>query len=139
MNDEQHDLIEIVQQWIQKAENDIRTAKHTLTLKEHCPFEIVCFHAQQCSEKYLKALLVSRQIEFPKTHDLRVLIQLVPSDIKLNLELRRVFSLNRYAIETRYPDSFETITREEAEEAVSIAQEVRKAVRSFLPYKLTRD
>lgn len=29
-----------------------------------------CFHAQQCAEKYLKGLLVSRGITFPKAHDL---------------------------------------------------------------------
>ena len=44
--------------WIKKAESDLKTAEHTLTLKENCPFDTVCFHAQQCAEKYLKALLV---------------------------------------------------------------------------------
>lgn len=44
--------------WIKKAEGDLKTAEHTLTLKERCPFDTVCFHAQQCAEKYLKALLV---------------------------------------------------------------------------------
>lgn len=44
--------------WIKKAEGDLKTAEHALTLKERCPFDTVCFHAQQCAEKYLKALLV---------------------------------------------------------------------------------
>lgn len=56
--------------WFKKAESDLKTAEHILTLKESCPFDIVCFHAQQCAEKYLKALLVFRSIDFPKTHDL---------------------------------------------------------------------
>jgi len=30
--------------WIKKAENDLKTAEHILTLKENCPFDIVCFH-----------------------------------------------------------------------------------------------
>jgi HEPN domain-containing protein len=26
-----------------------------------------CFHSQQCAEKYLKAILVAKDVEFPKT------------------------------------------------------------------------
>jgi len=36
-----------VRLWIEKAENDLRNAEHTLTLVENCPFDNVCFHAQQ--------------------------------------------------------------------------------------------
>ena len=64
--------------WIKKAESDLKTAEHILTLEEDCPFDTVCFHAQQCAEKYLKALLVYRSIDFPKTHDIRLLMQRVP-------------------------------------------------------------
>ncbi|MBY0525833.1 MAG: HEPN domain-containing protein [Gemmataceae bacterium] len=42
------------------------------------PVEAVCFHAQQCVEKYLKAILVYRSIPFPKSHNIRVLMALVP-------------------------------------------------------------
>jgi HEPN domain-containing protein len=31
------------------------------------------FHAQQCVEKYLKALLVAPGLAFPRTHDLTAL------------------------------------------------------------------
>ena len=34
---------------------------------------VACFHAQQCAEKYLKAILISRQVAFSKTHDLLLL------------------------------------------------------------------
>ena len=33
-------------------------------------YDGVCFHAQQCIEKYLKAKLVEADIDFPKTHNL---------------------------------------------------------------------
>ena len=89
--------------WIKKAESDFKTAEHILTLKKSCPFDIVCFHAQQCAEKYLKALLVSRSLDFPKTHDLRLLMQRIPGDINLKLHIEEVVSLNRYTIEARYP------------------------------------
>ena len=37
---------------------------------EEIPWDTVGFHAQQCSEKYLKALLLFHRINFPKIHDL---------------------------------------------------------------------
>lgn len=45
------DVVAVVRQWVQKAENDLRNAKHTLTMGEDCPYDTVCFHAQQCVEK----------------------------------------------------------------------------------------
>jgi HEPN domain-containing protein len=48
-----------------------------------CPFDTVCFHAQQCAEKYLKALLLQAGSEPPKTHDLRLLLQRLPADLAI--------------------------------------------------------
>ena len=118
--------------WIKKAESDLKTAEHILTLKESCPFDTVCFHAQQCVEKYLKALLVSRSLDFPKTHDLRLLMQRIPAEINLKLRIEEVVSLNRYTIEARYPGDWEPFNRKEAEKAVAIARKVRKAVNAYL-------
>jgi len=129
------ELIHVVRQWIYKADNDLLTAEHILTLRENCPFEAVCFHAQQCAEKYLKALLVSRSINFPKTHDFRILIRLVPADIKLVLDQERLFSLNRYVIDSRYPGDYEAFAREEAEQAVEIARKVKAEIQPKLPAK----
>ena len=49
----------LAREWVEKAEEDLTNAEHTLTMEAHCPFSTVCFHAQQCVEKYIKALLVS--------------------------------------------------------------------------------
>ena len=48
----------------EQGENDLKNAAHTLKLAE-CPTDTVCFHAQQCVEKYLKASLVVLEIAFP--------------------------------------------------------------------------
>jgi HEPN domain-containing protein len=50
------EIREVVRRWITKAEHDLRIAEHALTLGEECPFDMVCFHAQQCAEKYLTSL-----------------------------------------------------------------------------------
>jgi len=60
----------IVSEWVEKAENDLRNAGHTLRLRENCPTDTVCFHAHQCVEKYIKTLLVLSNVAFPKTHNI---------------------------------------------------------------------
>jgi HEPN domain-containing protein len=118
--------------WFEKAQNDLRNAEHTLTLEEGCPVDTVCFHAQQCAEKCLKALLLSSGVDFPKTHDLRALMQLLPPGTAVGVEIEELLSLNRYSVEARYPGDWEPITREQAEEAVGIARRLREAVRAQL-------
>jgi HEPN domain-containing protein len=127
------DFREAVRFCVVKAEHDLKTAEHTLQIQDDCPFEIVCFHAQQCAEKYLKALLVSRSIDFPKTHDLRYLLELLPVEFNLGLELSEVAFLNRYAVDGRYPGAWDEITRAQAERAIALARKVRDAVRAHIP------
>ena len=57
------EILSAVRRWIEKAEDDLRNAEHTLTLKEDCPYGTICFHAQQCVEKYLKALLAKEGVD----------------------------------------------------------------------------
>jgi len=47
---EDSEVLKIVQEWIEKAENDIRNAVFTLTMRDRCPTDTVCFHAQQCDD-----------------------------------------------------------------------------------------
>ncbi len=77
---EQPEDAKAVHEWVQKAENDLLNADHTLLLGDNCPYDTVCFHAQQCAEKYLKALLAFRGIPFPKIHDLVELLLLLPPE-----------------------------------------------------------
>lgn len=58
--------------WIVHAEDDYKAPKTLLGLKKPL-LGAVCFHAQQCAEKYLKALLILKDVDFPKTHDLPTL------------------------------------------------------------------
>ncbi len=53
--------------WVLRARNDLKAAEYLLTLADGCPFDAVCFHAQQCAEKYLKALLTSHAVAFERT------------------------------------------------------------------------
>jgi len=123
-----------VRQWIEKAEHDLRNAEHTLTIRdEECPFDTVCFHAQQCVEKYLKGWLASRRLDVPRSHDLVVLLNLALAAAFRGVSPQDVQPLNRYTIEARYPGDWDPIDRPEAEQAVVMARRIREAVRRLLP------
>lgn len=76
----------VAREWVIKAENDLKNAAHTLKMGKACPTDTVCFHAQQCVEKYLKALLVACGMESPKTHDLGQLVALLPRRLRPSLD-----------------------------------------------------
>lgn len=104
----------IAQEWLNRALDDLRVARHTLTLKPDCPYAIVCFHAQQAVEKSLKAILTRLGRQFPKTHDLTELVPLLPDSLREQLTEIEFNRLNPYAVEARYPGDLEPVTRQEA-------------------------
>lgn len=127
------EALEIIKIWIQKAENDLKNANHTMLMGDNCPFDTVCFHAQQSVEKYLKALLISKDTSFPKSHDLTELLSLLPDKIKKHFSLVELAELTPYSIETRYPTLGEPITKEDAIKALEITEKVKSLICKYLP------
>ena len=123
----------VVRQWVERAEEDLSAAERLLVGEEYCLGSTVCFHAQQCVEKYLKAFLTSAQIEFPKMHSIVELMALLPAAARPQLGAEEQQRLTNYATVTRYPGDWEPITRDEAEQAVGMARKVREEVRKHLP------
>lgn len=132
------EVLKIVQEWIEKAENDIRNAVFTLKMRDRCPTDTVCFHAQQCVEKYLKAFLVLKEINFKKTHDIEELVNLLPAKCRPKLTPEEQRRLTDYATVTRYPGDYEPIPLAEARRAVSVARRVRNEMRKVLPRESLR-
>jgi HEPN domain-containing protein len=128
-------IFTVVREWTTKADNDLKNALHTLKLGKECPTDTVCFHAQQCVEKYLKALLVALEIQFPRAHDIEVLVLLVPKSIRINLTVEQQRRLTEYASMTRYPGSYEIISLSEARQAVKLAQRIQRRIRKLLEKK----
>jgi hypothetical protein len=60
-----------VARWLEFAEIDLKAAR--ALLKEGSHSQVVCFHAQQSIEKSLKALIESKGLNPPKSHDLIML------------------------------------------------------------------
>ncbi len=128
----------VVREWVQKAENDLKNAVNTLKMGGDCPTDTVCFHAQQCVEKYLKAFLVSRDIDFPRTHDIGNLVDLMPRNVRIRLSVEEQQRLTAYATTMRYPGEYEPLSLAQARKAVAIARRVRGELRAILSRKILR-
>lgn len=109
------------QDWLRYARSDLalaRSRKQRTMLYEH-----LCFHAQQVAEKALMAVLVAQGIGFPTTHDLAYLMDALPSRFKVPPSLIVLPSLNRYAVQQRYPGEASPVTWQDRKRAVRLAEE----------------
>lgn len=121
----------LVEEWTYKAEEDFESAVH-LVKKDKKPVpDSICFHCQQCIEKYLKSFFVLNNIEPPEIHDLQRL-KTICSKVDESFEeiSKEMDILNAYAVNFRYPG--EVATPEEANEAVLVMKKVHKFIRSRL-------
>jgi len=123
----------MARQWMRKAENDLKIGQDELQTREPVT-DMVCYHMQQCVEKYLKAYLVLHEKPFRRTHDLAELIELC-RELDPSFEqfyAQNVDSLTVYGTEVRYPDNFYMPSLEEAEESLRLALLAREFVRARL-------
>ena len=67
----------ITHEWIAKAEGDFATLQREIQVVDFPNYDGICFHAQQCAEKYLKARLCEAGSRFGKVHDLVALLNSV--------------------------------------------------------------
>jgi HEPN domain-containing protein len=120
---------DIVKLWIIKADNDFKTGKDELSTKNPAT-DMICFHMQQCVEKYLKAFLIYNNHEISKTHNLTLLLQEcmeIDNDFDKLREIE-ADELTVYAVTSRYPDDFYIPELEETKIALFITEEVKKIV-----------
>ena len=116
-----------------KARDD-ETLIEEIILNYKIKDEIIGFHAQQASEKLLKALLMSKNISYRRTHDLRELIDLI-SDyyIEFPETLMEIRTLSPFAVEFRY--DYIPIEEEEdfnRQKALEMVQQLRIWIENIL-------
>ena len=122
--------------WIEKASEDLIAVKILLQSNDF-PASVVCFHCQQTVEKLLKAFLVDHEIEFPRTHDLILLVEkfILPLDADFTEILSAVNDLNDFSVITRYPDISEEIDVQSAYDAYNAVS----FIESFILPKIKKD
>jgi HEPN domain-containing protein len=120
---------DIVKQWIIKAEHDLMIALPAFENKSSVT-DMICYHFQQCAEKYLKAFLISNNVEIKKTHVISVILEQcisIDNDF-LYLKEQEIDILSIYATEARYPDDFYMPSFEETLDAYNKTVKVKEFI-----------
>jgi len=118
------------QDWVKKAEGDFRTAVRESKVTKQSNYDGVCYHSQQCAEKYLKAFRVFAGKPYKRIH---ALIPLLEDCIEIDsaFEFIRDQCDDITGIDLfRYPSDFAIV--EDAELALRSARIIRKFVRNKL-------
>jgi HEPN domain-containing protein len=111
-----------------KAGRDYNTAETLLKFSISQDYtEAICFHAQQAIEKFLKAFLIHKDVNIPRTHNLDYLLQKC-IEIDERFKILNVDNLTDYAVDIRYAEDFYIPDYEEANNALKKADNVRHFV-----------
>ena len=114
-----------------QSEGDFHDVLRGIRARKNPNHDSVCFHAEQCIEKYRKARLVEAGVSFPKTHDLSKILDIAaPLEPLWETWRPDLNLLTSFAIEYRYPG--ESATREDALRAYDICQRLRAGAREGL-------
>jgi HEPN domain-containing protein len=122
------------ERWYSFAEEDLRMSE--LALEEGLHNQ-TCFHAQQCVEKALKALLVAVEPDSPppRTHSVADLLKKLPARIATRLPPGLASSMDAFYLPSRYPDSLPgslpdaNPTAAQARDALRLARKALEACR----------
>ena len=117
--------------WWRKGDSDLENAR--MCVDTGRALDTACFHAQQAAEKYLKAYLSLKQVDFPFLHNLAALVEICKDEDETFAGIRApAESLTPYAVEARYDEDFWP-DMDTAREAVRQAGEIRAFILSRLP------
>jgi len=94
----------LTEEWIAKAESDYASALREYRARKSPNYDLACFLAQQCAEKYLKGRLQEAGVNIEKTHNLVHLLDSCLSHEPFWESLRTSLAvLGNYAVAFRYP------------------------------------
>ena len=120
-------------EWIEKAESDYRVARRATQAGDQAlSAEIICFHVQQCIEKYAKAFLQEQDISSERTDS--KMESLYSQCVSVASEFRAHESdfkrLDDFGIDILYPGH--AATESDVREAMVILTRAREFIRRKL-------
>ena len=122
-------------EWMNRAGSNLAIAKSDVA---GAYLEEYCYNAQQAAEKAVKAVMILRDIEFPYTHDLSVLLNLLESSgEKVSERIRRAEELTEYATVLRYPVDYKEVSEEDCRDLVAVAESVVHWAEDIIGYRVT--
>jgi len=118
----------IIEEWLKKADEDFQFAVSVIDVSNF--YAQICFHFHQAVEKYLKAFIIDREVEFKRIHDLPILLKsCMECDNTLEELMDACKFLNRFYIDARYPVHWPSdYDKEEAMLAQNAAALVKKVI-----------
>lgn len=110
--------------WLARARSNLKLAE--VGYQQGVFLEDLCFEAQQAAERALKALCVGRSLDFPKTHSLVLLMDILEGSAALSIPpgVKAADVLTQYAVQARYPGWGEEVTETEYRRALELARQV---------------
>ena len=114
-----------------KARGDYASVKREVAATDEPNYDGACFHAQQCVEKLMKAVLAYASVEYPKTHDLEKLARLMAGPYPLRTwDYHELGRLTKAAVDLRYPGN--NATKEDAAWSAHVCGRLRHALLEML-------
>ncbi len=123
MSDRDDVVREAARSWWRYAKDDLAAAEQ-LSQADDPVFHLICFTSQQAVEKAFKTALVLCQVDFPHTHELELLQELVPDDWAMHDATADVGWLTTWAVAGRYPGNLPDAQQSDAERARTCARDL---------------
>ena len=109
--------------WLERAKSNLRLSE--VGYQQGVFLEDLCFEAQQAAEKALKAVCVRHNLDFPKTHSLVLLMDILETGgVQIPSEVKAADVLTGYAVQARYPGWGEEVTEAEYQRVLEVARQV---------------
>ncbi|MCD8099696.1 MAG: HEPN domain-containing protein [Oscillospiraceae bacterium] len=111
--------------WFATAQTDFNVARHLFNTFYPKPLEIICYHCQQCAEKAIKAVIISKGAPggMPKLHDLSFLLNQLKNSVEIDEKYYDYAdTLTPYGVAVRYPNEL-FLEEHHAENALKMASE----------------
>lgn len=120
-----------IRNWIFRAREDFAVIENLELSGIDYYTSTICFHAQQCVEKYLKAFLVYNDVDFPRTHDVDYLLMECQKidNVNFNFNFK---NLTEFGVSVRYPDDFYIPGITETKEYIELAKDVKYTIEPLL-------
>lgn len=124
---------DIVKMWIKKADNDFKIGVDEINT-DNPTTDAICFHMQQCIEKYLKSFLIFNNIEILKTHNIWLLLDKCSEiDKEFNIyKTDKTEIISDYGVDIRYPDDFYEPSLIETKNAIDLTINIKEFVKQKL-------
>jgi HEPN domain-containing protein len=105
--------------WLDRAKSALRLAK--AQVYPPVLYEDLCFQAQQAAEKALKGVLIYYQEEPEFTHNIDRILKALEKHTDIPYDVQKATKLTNYAVFTRYPGTYDDLTKENYQESIALA------------------